>query len=1096
MPSYLDDLIKKAKKVKESDEAEEKAKPVKEKKEVNFEELKEKGIILEKPKKKPVAREKKIDELEEKLFGAVKNKGEREERIAAAREEDRKESAVESELKQERKELIDSYGDVKIYRVPEKSLLYYIVPVSKPTIGERTIINTIKEAATRLISIAPYRIRDIEQRRTVYKQKILEILNSSRELNIPERRFDFYAESVVREMVGYGMIDPLVRDDRLEEIMVIGAKKPVYIFHREHEMMVTNIEFISDNEIIDLINRIAREVGRRVDISAPLLDARLADGSRVNATIPPASISGASLTIRKFRGDPYSIVDLINMKTIGFDSAAFLWLCVDGLGVKPANILITGGTGSGKTTTLNVLASFIPERERIVTIEDSVDGEEEIIVFRDNKPEKVRIGELVDRKIEENGCSYSSFGHERSLNFDGLETICFDEKGKARIAPIDSFIRHKTRKKMFEVVFRSGRKIKVTEDHSLFSLNEEAKISPIKTSNMKPGSFLAVPRSLPFDCEPVKEINLLECLDKLKKCFVAGKPVSEGMKKIEFSELEKYSEGKTRKGRNCSVNQWKRKGIVRIELIEELCRKGLIDLSDNKNIFLKPRVNSRMVPSTLKLDEVFLEFLGFWIADGCYDKNSVIISTNDKEVECIIKEIAERFDANTRIHSDKFSLMINSSILKKIMINVLGLEGNAFSKKIPEWMHELSNQQICWLLRGYFSGDGTIGKNEIEWTSCSEQLMKDIQTMMLRNGIMARIATKRYLKDKSFKGRISSFAQIEQFMKKIGFLQEEKNNRVFRIALKRKATHDSIDLIPLPISFLQCKRHELKLQHEYYSGRARIGRRFLQRLASVPENNELGLLAGSDIFWDQVKEMRLLPEKERFVYDLSVPGYENFVCSNVFVHNTAELNLPLNHIIRLEARPPGLEGTGEISLEILTKNSLRMRPDRIIVGEVRHKEAFTLFTAMNTGHDGCLGTVHANSPQETIVRVTSPPMNVPEVMLSGLDFIVVEHRIHDRKKGTIRRITEIAEVTGVLEGKTTAQTIWERDPIKDEIRGTGIQCNYLKTLMKFTGYNKKQIDEELRERGKVLRDLVKKDIHSMPEVCAIMQNYLIKKSVL
>ena len=289
-------------------------------------------------------------------------------------DEEKKKSTVEKELETaSEKKLLEQYGEVRIYKVPGKPLPYYVVPVARPTKQEKAVINTIKEAATRLIEITPYKIRDIEQRRNVYRQRVLEILRNSPELHIPERRFDFYAETVVREMVGYGIIDPLVMDDNLEEIMVIGAKKPVYIFHRKYEMMSSNIEFYSDKEIIDLINRIARNVGRRVDISSPLLDARMPDGSRINATIPPASVEGATLTIRKFRKDPYTIIDLMNNGTLSSEAAAFLWLCVDGLGAKPANILISGGTGSEKPTLLNCLAAFIPDTERIVTIEDTAE---------------------------------------------------------------------------------------------------------------------------------------------------------------------------------------------------------------------------------------------------------------------------------------------------------------------------------------------------------------------------------------------------------------------------------------------------------------------------------------------------------------------------------------------------------------------------------------------------------------------------------------------------------------------------------------------------------------------------------------------------
>ena len=485
---------------------------------------------------------------------------------------------VEKELDSNKKIELKSYGKVKIFKIPTSPMNYYYVPTLRPTPAERKIINTIKEATTRLISIAPYKIRNPAERRVIYKQKILEILKNNPSLKIPPSRVSFYADSVVREMVGYGLIDDLIKDDLLEEIMVVGPKKPVFVFHREFEMMNTNIEFINEQEIEDLINKIAREVGRRVDVASPLLDARLSDGSRVNATIPPASISGGTLTIRKFKGDPYSIIDLIRMGTVSTEAAAFLWMCVEGLGTKPANMLISGGTGSGKTTLLNVLASFVPERERIVSIED-----------------------------------------------------------------------------------------------------------------------------------------------------------------------------------------------------------------------------------------------------------------------------------------------------------------------------------------------------------------------------------------------------------------------------------------------------------------------------------------------------------------------------------TAELNLPLKHWIRLEARPPGLEGGGELKMDILTKNSLRMRPDRIIVGEIRHEEAFTLFTAINTGHDGCLGTVHANSPEETLVRVTSPPMNVPKIMLSGLDLIIVEHRYYDRKKGTIRRISEIAEVSGGLEGKAKTNVVFQRDAATDKLERTLLESSYLKELEKFTGLPKKQIVAELDIRKRFLDKLVEQNIREMAKVSELARDFLVKR---
>ncbi len=544
--------------------------------------------LIKEEQKKEIEREKKIfkEQMSTPLTKELlKHKGEFglkkdiDLTIAPRTKDQREKSSIDLELeKAQDKIIIETKEDVEIYKIPGKPLLYYHIPATRPTPQERLIINTIKEVATRIISFSPYKIRDPEQRRHIYKYKILDIIRSSPELKIPESRIDFYAEAVVREMVGYGIIDPFLKDDNLEEIMVIGPKKPVYLFHRKYEMMLSNVEFYSDQEIQDLINKIAREVGRRVDLSSPLLDARLQDGSRVNATIPPISVSGSSLTIRKFRKDPYSVVDLINLGTMDSRLAAFLWLAVDGLKAKPANILISGGTGSGKTTTLNVLVSYISPRERIITIED-----------------------------------------------------------------------------------------------------------------------------------------------------------------------------------------------------------------------------------------------------------------------------------------------------------------------------------------------------------------------------------------------------------------------------------------------------------------------------------------------------------------------------------TAELNLPLEHWIRLESRPPGLEGTGEITLDILTKNSLRMRPDRIIVGEIRHDEAFSLFTAMNTGHAGSMGTVHANSSQETLIRVTNPPMNVPETMLSGLDFILVQNRIHDPKKGTIRRITELSEVTGVLAGKPQTQTLFEWDPVTDSFKQTEVVSEYVKELTKYTGLTKLEIDHELEVRADFIESLRKENIRDQKEVSKRMLDFLLER---
>ena len=176
---------------------------------------------------------------------------------------------------------------------------------------------------------------------------------------------------VVREItddiLGYGPLEPLLRDDSVTEVMVNGPDR-IYV-ERAGKIERTKSSFVDDAHLLRIIDKIVSQVGRRVDESSPMVDARLPDGSRVNAIIPPLSLRGPVLTIRKFSRDPYTMDDLINFGSVSAKAAHFLAACVQG----KLNVLISGGTGTGKTTTLNALSAFVPGDERIVTIEDAAE---------------------------------------------------------------------------------------------------------------------------------------------------------------------------------------------------------------------------------------------------------------------------------------------------------------------------------------------------------------------------------------------------------------------------------------------------------------------------------------------------------------------------------------------------------------------------------------------------------------------------------------------------------------------------------------------------------------------------------------------------
>lgn len=201
------------------------------------------------------------------------------------------------------------------------------------------------------------------------------------------------------EMLGLGPIEVLLKDPTVTEIMVNGPKK-IFV-ERMGRLQLTDIQFHDDSHVMNIIERILSPIGRHIDESVPLVDARLEDGSRVNIIIPPLSLIGPCITIRKFATKALSVDNLITFGTLDRKMADFIKACIQ----ARINILVSGGTGSGKTTTLNVLSSFIPENERIVTIEDAAELklQQEHVVTLESRPANIEgNGEITIRDLVKN----------------------------------------------------------------------------------------------------------------------------------------------------------------------------------------------------------------------------------------------------------------------------------------------------------------------------------------------------------------------------------------------------------------------------------------------------------------------------------------------------------------------------------------------------------------------------------------------------------------------------------------------------------------------------------------------------------------------
>ena len=310
--------------------------------------------------------------------------------------------------------LLHSYGAIKIF----EGFPYNLYEIQPPQFSEPEIkladifikVITRQASLNALLSFLGASRKDfIEQFRKDIIQPIdvndlIQKLPSPQQLQSLQQQFaailgplkiqapERFAEFVLGNSIGYRELSPLMLDGDLEEVMVNGADRNVFVFHSKAGHCKTGIFVKEPGFVHELIKRVAATVNKQFNEAHPLLDARLPDGSRANATFNYVSPFGHTLTIRKFAKVPLSIVNLIENRTLSSELASFLWVMVEGLKVFPMNLIVTGGTGTGKTTFMNVLAVFIPFSERIISIEDTIEldlGGRENWIQMESKP-KIR----------------------------------------------------------------------------------------------------------------------------------------------------------------------------------------------------------------------------------------------------------------------------------------------------------------------------------------------------------------------------------------------------------------------------------------------------------------------------------------------------------------------------------------------------------------------------------------------------------------------------------------------------------------------------------------------------------------------------------
>jgi flagellar protein FlaI len=946
---------------------------------------------------------------------------------------------------------------------------------------DKKLLKTIGKKSVAEIHISPEAMQNFAQKKKVFTEKVLELMNVHYP-KIEKTKKLWFSQFIVQDMIGYGILDPLLSNDALEEVMLIATNMPVYVYHRKHGMCKTNIVIEDDEIALKIISRIARSVGRRVDASTPLLDARLKDGSRVNATVAPISLGGPSLTIRKFKADPFTVVDIINFKTLSLELSAFLWLAIEGYDVKPANILVSGGTGSGKTTTLNCLGSFIPKSSRVLSIEDTaelqlpvhhwirletrppnIEGRGEIDMeklLRNTlrmRPDRIIVGEV--RGPEANtlltAMNTGQSGSMGTLHANNSKETITRLINKPMSVPVimmsalnliimqNRFThRGKTVRRITEVTEILG----VEDGHVKLSniFEWDPKNDSVKATGVpsKIKDLLAEKRGVDIDKineEIARRQKILEWMIKKKISGVSevGSLVNEyyidpkGFYERACADLESSKGGGSVKADGSKGIKGLFESNVRKKQLERTDTAEVLQVENEKNplyhVFM-PKLSREEKKLLKEIENIAIDKLDI-DPYKIKDKKEAEQVFTDK----IFKFIISRYS----LGADK-----TKNFTKLVVNNLVGygiLEPLLKDEKLEEIMVVGTGKNVYVSHSTY----------DICRTNLVFENDEDIERILER--IAAAVGRRIDRASPLLDARLHDGSRVNATLPPISIDGPTLTIRKFKA--------DPLTVVDL-INF-NTLTTEISAYLWY----------IVEGSGIKPGNILVAGGSGSGKTTTLNCLCSFIPDTERIIT----------------IEDTAELKLPATHWVRLETKPANVEGEGEVDMDDLVKNTLRMRPDRVIVGEVRGPEARTLFTAMNTGHDGSMGTLHSNSARETITRLTNPPMNVPHIMIPALDLILMENKIYHNGR-TVRR-AEVSEDSKNGESTVALNNVYQWNPKKDTLEATDVPSVLKQKLARIQGINIREAEKEIDNRKHVLEYMVKNKINKIYDVGKIFSSY-------
>ncbi len=491
----------------------------------------------------------------------------------------------------------------------------------------------------------------------------------------------------------------------------------------------------------------------------------------------------------------------------------------------------------------------------------SVDYSEPVMIEKDGLVRIVKIGEFVDSLLAK-AKEVKREANVEIARVTGYKTLVFDDNYKIRWKPIDYVSRHEIEEELYEVELETGRKVRVTASHSLYTVRDN-EVIPIEAKTLRPGDFVVAPRTLPLSPTPLRDLNLAEETMKIGSSeFTVCKIPAHVFEKL------KHMRG---------LKDWKKRARLPLSLFLQV-----YDGENGGEISIKPRGSRNGLPLKVGIDERLAEFLGFYASEGCVANDSIRLTFGPEEEECarrVAKLIRDLFELRPRVTREKHSIVVevDSKMLVVFLTDILGAGRNAREKRVPPVVLSASEEVKRAFLDAYIRGDGCLYQHPEEkedWrplvhlytSSVSPEFSNDLMYLYLQLGVMAG-----YFEEEIPPHTIQSTGQkvvgckvtgtritSPDMVAKLDFVQVERR--------KRKAPIEN--LIPAPWKY----RREWKGRR-----RLRISRELALRIAEKYGDEKLKRLAESDFVFLRVRKIRKVKPTTSHTYDLTILGHENFV---------------------------------------------------------------------------------------------------------------------------------------------------------------------------------------------------------------------------